>query len=130
MIEQFLVSELGSIEALGGQCYPVAAPVGDTEGAFCIYTRISGTIERDLSGDPVFYQDVFRIDLCDEDTDLLFGLEQAVIALLTKTNVELDDLFIFSATAAPGAPDGYDLTIETFHRSITYTATYWRCVNA
>ena len=126
MIEQFLVSELGTFDALGGQCYPVAAPVGDTEGAFCIYTRISGTVERDLAGNPVFYRDVFRIDLCEEDTDQLFGLEQTVIELLSKTNVEFDDLFIFSAEAAPGAPDGYDLTIETFHRSITYTVTYWR----
>lgn len=130
MIEKYLVSELGTIDALGGQFYPVAAPVGDTEGAFCIYTRISGTVERDLGGDPVLYRDVYRIDLCDEDTDLLFELEQAAIALLSKTNVEFDDLYIFSAEAAPGAPDGYDITIEAFHRSITYTVTYWRCVNA
>ena len=81
---------------------------------------------RDLTGAPVFYQDVFRLDLCGEDTDLLFDLEQAVIKQLSKTNVEFDDLFVFSATAAPGTPDGYDLTIETFHRSITYTVTYWR----
>lgn len=126
MIEKFLVSELGTIDALGGQFYPVAAPVGDTEGAFCIYTRVSGEIQRDLDGNPVFYRDVYRIDLYDEDTDLLFELEQTVIDHLTKTNVEFGNIYIFSAQAAPGAPDGFDLTIETNQRSISYTITYWR----
>lgn len=126
MIEKFLVSELGTIGELRGQIYPVAAPIGDTEGAFCIYTRVSGDIQRDLSGDPVFYRDVYRLDLYDDDTDLLFALEQTVIDRLTKTNVEFDAMYIFSAEAAPGAPDGFDLTIETHQRSISYTVTYWR----
>lgn len=126
MIEKFLVSELGTIDELNGQIYPVAAPIGDTEGAFCIYTRVSGDIQRDLSGDPVLYRDVYRLDLYDDDTDLLFALEQTVIDRLTKTNVEFDAMYIFSAEAAPGAPDGFDLTIETHQRSISYTVTYWR----
>lgn len=126
MIEKFLVSELGTIDTLNGQAYPVAAPIGDTEGAFCIYTRVSGDIQRDLSGDPVFYRDGYRLDLYDDDTDLLFALEQTVIDRLTKNNVEFDDIYIFSAEAAPGAPDGFDLTIETHQRSISYTVTYWR----
>lgn len=126
MIEKFLVSELGTIGELSGQIYPVATPVGDTEGAFCIYTRVSGDIQRDLSGDPVLYRDVYRLDLYDDDTDLLFALEQTVIDRLTKNNVEFDDIYIFSAEAAPGAPDGFDLTIETHQRSISYTVTYWR----
>lgn len=126
MIEKFLVSELGTIGELSGQCYPVAAPIGDTEGAFCIYTRTSGEIERDLSGNPVLYRDAYRLDLYDDDTDLLFVLEQTVIDRLTKNNVEFDDIYIFSAEAAPGAPDGFDLTIETHQRSISYTVTYWR----
>ena len=126
MIEKFLVSELGTIDELNGQIYPVAAPIGDTEGAFCIYTRESGDIQRDLSGDPVFYRDVYRLDLYDDDTDLLFALEQTVVNRLTKNNVEFDDIYIFSAEAAPGAPDGFDLTIETHQRSISYTVTYWR----
>lgn len=126
MIEKFLVSELGTIDTLNGQAYPVAAPIGDTEDAFCIYTRVSGDIQRDLSGDPVLYRDVYRLDLYDDDTDLLFALEQTVIDRLTKNNVEFDDIYIFSAEAAPGAPDGFDLTIETHQRSISYTVTYWR----
>ena len=126
MIEKFLVSELGTIDELNGQIYPVAAPIGDTEGAFCIYTRVSGDIQRDLSGDPVFYRDVYRLDLYDDDTDLLFALEQTVVDRLTKNNVEFDGIYIFSAEAAPGAPDGFDLTIETHQRSISYTVTYWR----
>lgn len=126
MIEKFLVSELGTIDELNGQIYPVAAPIGDTEGAFCIYTRASGDIQRDLSGDPVFYRDVYRLDLYDDDTDLLFALEQTVVNRLTKNNVEFDGIYIFSAEAAPGAPDGFDLTIETHQRSISYTVTYWR----
>ena len=126
MIEKFLVSELGTIDGLGGQFYPVAAPVGDTEGAFCIYTRVSGEIRRDLEGKPMFYRDTYRLDLYDEDTDLLFELEQTVIDRLTKTNVEFGNIYIFSAQAAPGAPDGFDLTIETNQRSISYTVMYWR----
>lgn len=126
MIEAFLVSELDTVAELNGQFYPVAAPVGDLDPPFCIYTRVSGEIERDLSGDPVFYRDVYRLDLCGEDTDALFALEQRVISSLSKTNVAFEELYIFSADAAPGAPDGFDLTIETTLRSITYTVTYWR----
>lgn len=126
MIESYLVSKLGTIEPLREQCYPVAAPVGDLEPPFCIYTRVSGEIERDLSEEPVFYRDVFRLDLCGEDTDALFDLEQTVVATLTETGIEAGDLYIFSATAAPGAPDGFDLSIEAHRRSIAYTVTYWR----
>lgn len=75
MIEKFLVSELGTITELNGQFYPVAAPVGELDGSFCIYTRISGEIQRDLTGEPVFYLDVYRLDLCEEDTDLLLMLQ-------------------------------------------------------
>ena len=126
MIEKFLVSELGALKELNGQLYPVAAPVGELEGFFCIYTRVSGDIQRDLSENPVFYRDVFRLDLYGDDTDALFALEQAVIGHLTKTNVEFDGLYIFSAVAAPGAPDGFDLTMEINQRSLSYTVTYWR----
>lgn len=126
MIEKYLVSELGTIDELGGQFYPVAAPIGDTEGSFCIYTLTSGEIERDLEGAPVLYRDVYRLDLYDEDTDTLFALAQAVTDRLTKYNVEFGEIYIFSAVAAPGAPDGFDLTIETHQRSISYTVTYWR----
>ena len=126
MIEAFLVSELDTVDELNGQFYPVAAPIGDLDPPFCIYTRVSGEIERDLSGNPVFYRDVYRLDLCGEDTDALFALEQVVISALSKTNVAVGKLYIFSADAAPGAPDGFDLTIETTLRSITYTVTYWR----
>ena len=126
MIETFLVSELGTIEALNHQIYPVAAPVGELDGSFCIYTRVSGDVQRDLMGEPVYYRDVFRLDLYNEDTDALFALEKTAIERLTKNNVEFGELYIFSATAAPGAPDGFDLTMEINQRSIAYTVTYWR----
>ena len=126
MIEEFIVSELGTLDELNGQLYPVAAPVGELEGSFCIYTRVSGDIQRDLEENPVFYRDVFRLDLYNDDTDTLFALEQAVINHLKKTNVEFDDIYIFSAVAAPGAPDGFDLTMEINQRSLSYTVTYWR----
>ena len=126
MIKTFLVSELSTIDALGGQFYPVAAPVGDIEPPFCIYTRVSGDIQRDLTGEPVFYRDVYRLDLCGEDTDALFALEQAVIDGLTRINVDFGAVYIFSAEAVPGAPDGFDLTMEINQRSVTYTVTYWR----
>jgi hypothetical protein len=126
MIERYIVSELGTISELRGQAYPVAAPIGDIDCAFCIYTRVSGDVERDLLGNLVFYRDVYRLDLFCEDADLLFELSQSVIGQLTKNNVEFDDLYIFSATAAPGGADGFDLTIETHQRSISYILTYWR----
>lgn len=126
MIEKFLVSELGTIDALNGQFYPVAAPVGDVEENFCIYTRVSGEVQRDLMNEPVYYRDVYRLDICGDDTDVLFDLECAVIKALTKKNVELGELYIFSAVAAPGAPDGFDLNLEAVSRSVSYTVTYWR----
>lgn len=126
MIEKFLVSELDTLEKLNGQLYPVAAPVGELEGSFCIYTRVSGDIQRDLEENPVFYRDIFRLDLYNDDTDALFALEQAAINHLKKTNVEFGDIYIFSALAAPGAPDGFDLTMEINQRSLSYTVTYWR----
>lgn len=126
MIEKFIVSELGTIEQLNHQIYPVAAPVGELEGSFCIYTRVSGEIQRDLNEEPVFYRDAYRLDLYNEDTDALFALEQTVIDQLTKTNVEFEEIYIFSSVAAPGVPDGFDLTMEINQRSIAYTVTYWR----
>ena len=126
MIEEFLVSELGTIQELNHQLYPIAAPVGELEGSFCIYTRVSGSIERDLSGNPVFYRDVFRLDLCGDDNDDLVAMEADVIATLTENGVDTEDLYIFSAAAAPGSPDGYDMTLDVHQRSVAYTVTYWR----
>ena len=73
MIEKFLVSELDTIAELNHQLYPVAAPVGELEGSFCIYTRVSGEVQRDLMGEPVYCRDVYRLDLYDDDTDTLFA---------------------------------------------------------
>lgn len=127
MIEYYLVSELDTIPAIKGQCYPAAAPVGDLEPPFCIYTRVTGEIQRDLSGEPVYCRDVFRLDLAGDDNDALCLLEQEVIRTLTKQCVEVnDDLYIFSVTAAPGAPDGFDLVLENHQRSVACTITYWR----
>ena len=127
MIEQYLVSELGTIPTLAGQCYPAAAPVGDLEPPFCIYTRVAGEIQRDMSGEPVFFRDVYRLDLAGDDMDALCLLEQEVISTLCKECVEFgDDIYIFSVTAAPGAPDGFDLVLENHQRSVSCTITYWR----
>ena len=125
-IERFLVSELDTIDQLRGKCYPVAAPVGDEENIFCIYTRISGDVQSDLSGEPVFYNSVYRLDLVGEDTDELFSVEQVVLDILRKNNVAFEDMHIFSASAVPGAPDGFDLSIASIQRSLTYSVTYWR----
>lgn len=126
MIEQYLVSKLGTIEHLQEQVYPTAAPIGDIEPPFCIYTRVSGNITRDLSGNPIFYTDVFRLDLTGEDNDTLCALAQLAVDILNETNTDAGDAYIFSASAEPGAPDGFDMTIEAHRRSITYTVSYWR----
>ena len=125
MIEKFLVSELNTITELNGQYYPVAAPVGDLNPPFCIYTRVGGKIIRDLSGEPVYSVAEYRLDLFGDDTDALFALERKMIQALSKISVSFGDLYIYSAEATPGEPDGFDLTIETTMRSITYTVTYW-----
>ena len=126
MIDQYLVSKLGTIEQLSGQVYPTAAPIGDITPPFCIYSRVSGTVERDLAGEPVFYTDVYRIDLSGDDNDALCDLAQVATDLLNETNVDAGDFYIFSAYAAPGAGDGFDLTIEAHRRSLAYTVNYWR----
>lgn len=126
MIEEFLVSELGTISGLNGQSYPAAAPVGDVEPPFCLYTRISGTIQRDLAGDPVFYRDVFRLDLIGDDNDALCQLATAMTAQLSKTNIDSGDVYIFSAEVSPGNPDGFDLSLEAHRKSLSYAVTYWR----
>lgn len=125
MIETFLVSELNTIPELNGQYYPVAAPVGDLDLPFCIYTRVSGKIIRDLSGEPVYSVAEYRLDLFGDDMDALFALERKMIQTLSKISVSFGDLYIYSAEATPGEPDGFDLSIETTMRSITYTVTYW-----
>lgn len=126
MIEEFLVSELGTIPGLNGQFYPAAAPVGDVEPPFCLYSRISGSIPRDLNGDPVFYRDVYRLELIGDDNDDLCLLETEMIAQLSKTNIEFENLYIFSAEASPGNPDGFDLSLEAHRKSLSYAVTYWR----
>ena len=126
MIEEFLVSELGTIPGLNGQFYPAAAPVGDVGPPFCLYSRISGSIQRDLKGDPVFYRDVYRLDLIGDDNDDLCLLETEMIAQLSKTNIEFENLYIFSAEASPGNPDGFDLSLEAHRKSLSYAVTYWR----
>lgn len=126
MNEQYLVSKLGTIQQLQGQIYPTAAPIGDIAPPFCIYSRVSGSVERDLSGESVFYTDVYRLDLSGDDNDALCELAQTVTDTLRTINEDAGDFYIFSAFAVPGAPDGFDLTIETHRRSLAYTVTYWR----
>ena len=125
MIEAFLVSELNTIPELNGQYYPVAAPVGELNPPFCIYTRTGGNTLRDLSGQPVYSEAEYRLDLFGEDTDALFALERKMIHALSKISVPFGDLYIYSAEATPGEPDGFDLSIETTMRSISYKVTYW-----
>lgn len=126
MIEEFLVSELGTIPGLNGQSYPAAAPVGDVEPPFCLYTRISGTIQRDLAGDPVFCRDVFLLDLIGDDNDALCQLATAMTAQLSKTNIDSGDVYIFSAEVSPGKPDGFDLSLKAHRKSLSYAVTYGR----
>ncbi len=126
MIEEFLVSELDTIPGLNGQFYPAAAPVGDVEPPFCLYSRISGSIQRDLNGDPVFYRDMYRLDLIGDDNDALCQLATAMTAQLSKTNIDSGDVYIFSAEVSPGNPDGFDLSLEAHRKSLSYAVTYWR----
>lgn len=126
MIEQYIVSRLDTIGNLNSKSYPVAAPVGDEALPICLYRRTSGDILRDLSGEPLLYKDVFRMDLLGDDMDVLCTLEHAVINTLSEQNVDAGDVYIYSGVAAPGTEDGFDLPTDTLWRSVTYTVTYWR----
>lgn len=126
MIEQYLVSELGTIAALAGKCYPVAAPLGDDELPICLYRRVSGEVRRDLSGAAAFYVEVFRLDLLDEDMDRLCALEQEVARALEKENQDAGDFYLYSAEVAPALEDDYDLRTDTLLRSVNYTVIYGR----
>lgn len=126
MIERYLVSRLDTIPILANKAYPVAAPVGDDALPICLYSRTDGVITRDLSGDPAFYTDIFRLDILAEDMDALCSLEHEVIEALNEQNVDAGDLYIFSGSAAPGIEDDYDLRTDTLRRSLIYTVTYWR----
>lgn len=126
MIEQYLLSQLDTINALTGKCYPVAAPVGDETLPICLYSRASGEITRDLSGAAAFYRDTFYLHLLGDDMDDLCSLETEVIDTLTRQNTDAGAIYVYSSIAAPGIEDDYDLRTDTFRRSLTCTITYWR----
>lgn len=49
-----------------------------------------------------------------------------MIAQLSKTNIDFENLYIFAAEVSPGNPDGFDLTMEAHRKSLSYAVTYWK----
>lgn len=125
-IESFIVFKLNTFEELAGQVYPTAAPVGDCDPPFVIYTVMSSVPTCDLSGDIVSILDTIRVDLYGDDYDALCALALTVEDALTAECEEYEDLYIFYSHVARGEPDGFDMNMELHRKTLTVAVRYWR----
>lgn len=126
MCEDYIVSKLNAVCDLSGQIYPTAAPVGDCDPPFAIYTVMSSVPTRDLSGDTVSILDTIRVDLYGDDYDALCALALTVGDALTAKCEEYEDLYIFYSHVARGEPDGFDMNMELHRKTLTVAVRYWR----
>lgn len=126
MVEDYIVSKLNAVCDLSGQIYPTAAPVGDCNSPFVIYTVMSSVPTRDLSGDIVSILDTIRVDLYSDDYDALCSLAQTVEDALTSECEEYEDLYIFYSHVSRGEADGFDMNMELHRKTISVTVRYWR----
>lgn len=125
-IESFIVFKLNTFEELAGQVYPTAAPVGDCDPPFAIYTVMSSVPTCDLSGDIVSILDTIRVDLYGDDYDALCALARTVEDALTAECEEYEDLYIFYCHVARGEPDGFDMNMALHRKTLTVAVRYGR----
>lgn len=126
MIENWIVSKLDTLAALNHQVYPPSTPIGGAAPPFAVYTRENASLVVDLSGGPVLWTDRVKIVLFDDDADRLYATEAEVEKLMTVTQEDGGDIYIFSAMAQQTEPDGMDLSLELLARTVTVTIRYWR----
>lgn len=125
-IESFIVFKLNTVTELFGQIYPTAAPVGDCNPPFAIYTVMSSVPTCDLSGDIVSILDTIRVDLYGNDYDDLCSLARTVEDALTAECEECEELYIFYSHVARGEPDGFDMNMVLHRKTLSVAVRYWR----
>lgn len=126
MVEDYIVSKLNTVCDLSEQIYPTAAPVGDCDPPFVIYTVMSSVPTHDLYGDIVSILDTIRVDLYSDDYDALCALAQTVEDALTSECVEYEDLYIFYSHVSRGEADGFDMNMALHRKTLSVAVRYWR----
>lgn len=123
-IEKWLVSRLDTVEAIKGCCYPAAAPVGDVEPPFAIYTLEKEEISRDMEDEDGIRRAKIRLDLFDGDNDHLWELTRQVQTALLCRDLEADDLYIYHAWGDL-KDKGFDLRTQVQVQTVEVVAVYW-----
>lgn len=126
MVENYIVFKLNTVTELSGQIYPTAAPVGDCDPPFAIYTVMSSVPAYDLYGDVVSILDTIRVDLYGDDYDALCALAQTTENSLKAECEEYDDLYVFYSRVSRGEADGFDMNMELHRKTLTVAVRYWR----
>lgn len=126
MIENWIVSKLDTLEALGGQVWPASTPVGSAPVPFCVFAPQSSVPTADLNGNVIFRTDTVKVTLFDDDYDRLVSLAAAAETALTVQQVPAEGGYIFSSAVQRTDPDGFDLTVELLCRTALVTVRYWR----
>lgn len=126
MVESWIVSKLDTVSELSRQVYPTAAPVGDCEPPFAIYTVLSSVPTADMSGDVAYYTDTVRVDIYGQDYDDLCRIVQKVDAAMAVQCENCGDIYVFSSRVTRGEEDGFDLTLSVHRKTRQVVISYWR----
>lgn len=125
-IDEWLVSKLGTVPALRARAFPTAAPVGDLDGAFCIFRMSKLDINRDMDGTPGVRTAIFRVELFDDDNDALCALvSDCEKALRVAGGVDAGDLYIYSSAADRNDEDDLDMVLDKLVKTLTVTVRFW-----
>lgn len=125
MVETYIVSKLDTIAELHNQAYPSAAPVGDCDPPFSIYSVVDSVPTNDLSGEPAYYTDTIRVHFLGDDNDVLCSLIKAAEKVLSVRCEEWEEFYIFSSSVS-GEPDGFDMNMNMLRKTVLVTVRYWR----
>ena len=126
MIEQWLVTKLGTLEDLAGKVYPVEAPGGETAPPVGVFNHQEETMQPGHLGDVLCYTAKFWVHLFHEDNDALCVLSAQAENAICCRNEDAGDLYIFSADACRGEPAGFDLRLEIHVQTLSVIIIYWR----
>ena len=124
MVETFIVSKLDTIQELNNQFYPAAAPVGECSPPFSIYSVLESVQTNDLSGNVAYYTDTIRVHFLGDDNDVLRSLVESAEKLLSVQCEEWEEFYIFSSSVR-GEPDGFDMNMSMFRKTVLVTVLYW-----
>ena len=125
MVESFIVSKLDTIPELRNQFYPSAAPVGECDPPFSVYSVVNSTPTYDLYGELTYYTDTIRVHFLGDDNDVLCSLVETAEKVLSVKCEEWEEFYIFSSSVR-GEPDGFDMNLSMFRKTVFVTVLYWR----